>query len=111
MKNIIYVGDAQKVVAKFPNKAKQHVLALLDGIRYGVMPLPKEFKYMPTVGKGVYELRVKLKTQYRVFYVTKFQEGVYVLHAFAKKTQKTSKKDIDIGAKRYKDLIRYRGKN
>jgi len=111
MKDIIYVGHSHKVIASFPDKAKQHVLALLDGIRWGVMPLPTEFKYVSTVGKGVYELRVKLNTQYRVFYVTKFQEGIYVLHAFVKKTQKTSKKDIDIGAKRYKDLIKYRGKD
>lgn len=108
MKEIIYVEDSQKVIAKLPNKVKQHILALLDGIRSGVIPQPKEFKYMPIIGKGVYELRVKLITQYRVFYVTKFYEGVYVLHAFVKKTQKTLKKDVDIGVKRYKALVEYR---
>ncbi len=74
------------------------------------MPHPKEFKYIPAVGNGVYELRVKVKTQYRVFYVTKFKEGIYILHAFTKRTQKTSRKDIEIGVKRYKTLIEYRGK-
>ncbi len=111
MKNVIYAGDSQKIIAKFPNKAKQHILALLDGIRYEVIPHPKEFKYMPTVGKGVYELRVKLNTLYRVFYVTKFKEGIYILHAFVKKKQKTSKQDIDIGTKRYRALVNYRGEN
>ncbi|MGD9108414.1 MAG: type II toxin-antitoxin system RelE/ParE family toxin [Gammaproteobacteria bacterium] len=109
MKDIIYAGDSCKVISKFPDRAKQHILALLDGIKFDVMPLPHEFKYMPTVGKGVYELRIKSNSQYRVFYVTKFHESIYVLHAFVKKTQKTAQKDISIGKKRYKDLIKYRG--
>lgn len=109
MKDIIYMGDSLKVIAGFSDKAKQRILTLLDGIKDEVMPHPKEFKYIPTVGKGVYELRVKTNTQHRVFYVTKFEEGIYVLHAFVKKTQKTSKNDLDLGAKRYKVLLEQRG--
>ena len=45
---------------------------------------------------------------YRVLYVAKFSEAVYVLHAFVKKTQKTSKKDLDLATERYKALIRAR---
>ena len=43
---------------------------------------------------------------FRVIYVAKFENAVYVLHCFQKKSQKTSKKDIDLAAKRYKDLIK-----
>lgn len=110
MKEVIYIGDSLKIITKFPDKARQRILTLLDGIRDKVMPHPREFKHIPTVGKGVYELRVKARTQYRVFYVTKFKEGIFVLHAFTKRTQKTSKKDIEIGVKRYKALIEHRGK-
>lgn len=111
MKDVIYAGDSLKIITKFPTKAKQQILALLDGLRNGITPRPQEFKYMPTIEKGVYELRIKLGALYRVFYVAKFEEGIYVLHAFVKKTQKTSKQNIDIGAKRYKALIKYRGKS
>jgi phage-related protein len=41
-----------------------------------------------------------------VIYVAKFENAVYVLHCFNKKSQKTTKKDIDLAAKRYKDLIK-----
>ena len=41
-----------------------------------------------------------------MIYVAKFEDSVYVLHCFQKKTQKTSKKDIDLATKRYKDLIK-----
>jgi phage-related protein len=44
-----------------------------------------------------------------VFYVAKFKKGIYVLHAFTKKTQKISKKDVEIGTKRYRAIIEYEG--
>jgi len=56
---------------------------------------------MPIVGPGTYELRLQTDDAYRVFYIAKFQEAVYVLHAFQKKTQKTSKRDIALGQQRY----------
>ncbi len=60
---------------------------------------------MPTVGHGVREIRVHAENEYRVFYVAKFAEAVYVLHAFAKKTQQTAKRDIELAADRYKQLL------
>ena len=61
---------------------------------------------MKTVGAGVYEIRARTNDgAYRAFYVAKFEEAVYVLHAFQKKTQQTAKSDIDLGKKRYKQLL------
>jgi phage-related protein len=58
---------------------------------------------MSTVGAGAYEVRVRDNTgAYRVIYVAKFADAVYVLHAFQKKTQRTAKADIELAAKRYK---------
>jgi len=58
---------------------------------------------MPEVGAGVYEIRHRDSSgAFRVMYVTKFAEAVYVLHAFQKKTQKTEKSDIELAAKRYR---------
>jgi len=62
---------------------------------------------MPSVGAGVYEIRIHVDDAYRVFYVAKFEEAVYVLHAFQKKTQKTAKHDIEIGRQRYKTAQHY----
>jgi phage-related protein len=59
---------------------------------------------------GTREIRIRVETGYRVFYVAKFNEAVYVLHAFVKKTQRTSKKEIDIAADRYKALMKERNK-
>ena len=63
---------------------------------------------MESVGAGVKEIRIRVETSYRVLYVAKFNEAVYVLHAFVKKTQKTSRQDIDLSAERYKALVRAR---
>jgi phage-related protein len=60
---------------------------------------------MPTVGAGVYEIRVRAGNQYRVIYVAKFAEAVYVLHTFVKKTQKTAQPDLDIAKSRYTELV------
>lgn len=59
---------------------------------------------MPSVGAGTREIRVKVEDGiYRMFYVTKFGNAVYVLHCFTKKTEKTEKRDIDLGVKRYSE--------
>ena len=60
---------------------------------------------MNTVGQGVREIRIRDVTgAFRVIYVAKFADAVYVLHCFQKKTEKTSKADVDFAARRYRDL-------
>ena len=60
---------------------------------------------MKTIGAGAFEIKIKDRQGvFRVFYVAKFEETVYVLHAFQKKSQKTSKKDIALGQQRYKEM-------
>jgi len=54
------------------------------------------------VGKGAYEIRVHLNGAWRVIYVAKFASAIYVLHAFEKKTQKTSQSDMELAKRRYK---------
>jgi phage-related protein len=67
------------------------------------MPLSKS---MPSVGKGVEELRVKDSSgAYRVFYYARLHDRVLVFHAFQKKTEKTPKHEIEIGKKRLKELL------
>ncbi len=62
---------------------------------------------MNTVGPGVREIRIREKDgAFRVIYIAKFEEAVYVLHCFQKKSQKTSSDDVVLASRRYKDLIR-----
>ena len=63
---------------------------------------------MSTIGPGVREIRIHVDGEFRVIYIAKFEEAIYVLHAFQKKTQKTSKKDIDIAKTRLRELERER---
>jgi phage-related protein len=69
---------------------------------------PEDWKPLPSVGAGVSEIRVHTEVEHRVFYVAKFPEGVYVLHAFEKRTQKTRQADIELGRRRLGELVRYR---
>jgi len=60
---------------------------------------------MPSVRPGIQEIRVHTGSEHRVLYVAKFGEGVYVLHAFAKKTQRTSSRDLRIARERWRLLV------
>lgn len=67
---------------------------------------PDHWKPMNTIGQGVREIRIWDESgAFRVIYVAKFANTVYVLHRFQKKTPKTSKADIDLAEKRYRDLL------
>lgn len=71
---------------------------------------PDDWKPMNTVGQGVKEIRIRdADGAFRVIYVAKFADAVYVLHCFKKKTEKTSKVDLDLAAKRYRDLLKEPG--
>jgi phage-related protein len=61
---------------------------------------------MPAIGKGVEEIRVSDPSgAYRVIYVARRVEAVYVLHAFHKKTQSTPKKDLEIAKRRFGQVL------
>ena len=65
---------------------------------------PDDWKPMPTVAPGACEIRVRDKAgAFRVVYIAKFRNAVYVLHAFQKKSQKTSRRDIGLARARYRD--------
>lgn len=66
---------------------------------------PSDFKTVPSVGPGVCEIRMRdAAGAFRVLYAAKFPEAVYVLHAFKKTTQKTSREDMEMGTRRYRTL-------
>lgn len=75
----------------------------LDKIQRGGDPF--DWKPVTSVGQGVKEIRIHENNEYRVFYVAKFKEAIYVLHSFVKKTEQTLQKDIDLGKKRYAEML------
>ena len=103
MKRIQWIGTSLNAVREFPEDARALIGQELRAVQKGTMP--SDFKPMPTVGAGVYEIRVRAGNQYRVIYVAKFAEAVYVLHTFVKKTQKTAQPDLDIAKNRYTALV------
>ena len=63
---------------------------------------------MPTIGPGVREIRIHTAAEHRVCYVAKFGEVIYVLHAFEKRTRKTSQHNVELARKRYQALVAQR---
>ena len=59
---------------------------------------------MRSIGAGACEIRVHAENEYRVIYVARFAETVYVLHAFTKKTQATSLQDVRLAKQRYREM-------
>ncbi len=101
-KPLSWLGSSLKDLRAFPKEARRAAGHQLDLVQHGLEP--SDWKPMPTVGAGVYEIRVHAGTEYRVFYIAKFAEGVYVVHAFEKRTRQTRRADIDVARKRLSDL-------
>jgi phage-related protein len=97
---VCFLGDSLKCIRDFPDDARHDVGYQLDKVQRGDQP--DDFKSMSGIGKGVEEIRVSEPSgAYRVIYVARRVEAVYVLHAFQKKTQETPKKDLDIAKQRF----------
>jgi phage-related protein len=105
-KQLLWLGDSLDELKAFSDEARRSAGHQLGLIQWGLDPL--DWKSMENVGTGVKEIRIRVESSYRVLYVAKFSEAVYVLHAFVKKTPKTSKKDIDLSIDRYKALTKER---
>jgi phage-related protein len=89
----------------FPQTARREAGYQLDQVQRGREP--DDWKPMNAVGRGVKEIRIRdASGAFRVLYVAKFADAVYVLHCFQKKTQKTSKADMDLAGQRYRDLLK-----
>ena len=87
--------------------ARQDAGYQLDKVQRGLRP--DDFKPMPTIGKGVEEIRIRDDSGiYRVIYTARFADAVLVLHAFEKKTQRTAQRDIEIARARFREMMRDR---
>ena len=108
-KRLEFLDSSLDDLRAFPLAAKREAGYQLDQVQNGREP--DDWKPMNTVGQGVKEIRIRDDTgAFRVICVAKFADAVYVLHCFQKKSEKTSKADVDLAADRYRDLLRETGK-
>lgn len=105
MRPVRFLGDSLQCLREFPENARHDAGYQLEKVQRGEQP--DDFKPMAAIGKGVEEIRVTDDSgAYRVIYVARRAEAVYVLHAFQKKAQATSKRDIETARSRFAQLSR-----
>jgi phage-related protein len=103
LKIIYWHGNTLDTVRKFPRSVRVGIGSELYLLQIGEKPI--DSKPMTIVGRGVWEIRVRdNKNAYRVLYLVKNNDGIHVLHAFQKKTQRISRPDVDLGKSRYRKL-------
>jgi phage-related protein len=108
-KPVEFRGTALDDLRGFPEAARREAGHQLNQVQHGREP--DDWKPMTTVGRGVQEIRIRdAAGAFRVLYVAKFDDAVYVLHCFQKKTQKASKTDLNLAAQRYRDLLKELGR-
>ena len=107
MKPVRFLGDSLQCVRDFPVDARQDAGYQLDKVQRGLQP--DDFKPMPTIGRGVEEIRIRDDAgNFRVIYTARLVDAVLVLHAFQKKTQRTSQRDIELAKARFREMMKDR---
>ncbi len=102
MKSLKFVGSSLDDLRNFPDEARRVIGFELRAIQNGLEP--SDWKPMQSISPGVREIRVHVLGEWRVIYIAKFADAVYVLHAFQKKTRKTNVNDIELARKRLKQI-------
>lgn len=102
MKTLRFVGSSLDDLRNFPAEARRQVGFELYAVQRGLEP--SDWRPMPEVGPGVREIRVHVLGEWRVLYVARFADAIYVLHAFRKKTQKTRREDIELARQRLRQI-------
>jgi phage-related protein len=97
-KSLKWVGSSRDDLRRFPENARVVAGFQLRRVQCGLDP--NDWKPMPAVGPSVREIRIHTGLEHRILYVAKFAEGVYVLHAFEKRSRKTAKADLALAKHR-----------
>ena len=104
-KPVKFLGSSLDDLRVFPVIARREAGYQIDRVQNGREP--ENWKPMNTIGQGVKEIRIRdASGAFRVIYAAKFADAVYVLHCFQKKTDKTGKADLDLAARRFRDLLK-----
>jgi phage-related protein len=99
------VGDAKEVLSAFPEAVKGVFGYSLRRLQQGLLP-DCDARRMESVGKGVWELKTAdERTWYRVIYLTRIGNTLFVLHAFEKSSRKTYRRDLEVAKTRLKTVL------
>jgi len=102
MKKTIFLGSSKDELRDFPEEARRDAGIELYQVQLGLDP--SVWRPMPGIGSGAREIRIRASGIYRVIYLASRPEGVYVLHCFQKKTQKTAQRDLELAKLRFKQI-------
>jgi len=102
MKPLNFIGSSLDDLRNFPEEARKAAGFELCAVQRGLEP--SDWKPMPSIGRGVKEIRIHILGEWRVIYIAKFEDAVHVLHSFQKKSRKTNQHDIEIARMRYKQI-------
>lgn len=106
-KEIRWLGSSYEDILDFPLDPRREAGFQLGKVQAGLDP--DDWKPFDDVGPGTREIRIRDAFGiFRVMYVAKFEEAIYVLHCFQKKTEATTKKDKDIAQARYRAIVQER---
>ena len=108
-KPLVWLGSARRDIRAFPSDARRRSGFQLRKVQQGLVP--DDWKPMTSVGPGVREIRIQTDLVHRVFYIATFDDAVYVLHAFEKKTRKTPAHDMTLARDRYRALLKKRAQD
>jgi phage-related protein len=100
---VAWEGDSLDVVRAFPPAVRQEMGLDIRRLQQGLMP--HDSRPMQSIGKGVFELRQRdANGWYRLIYLARVADTLYMLHAFTKKSAKTSRNDLAVAANRLKGV-------
>ena len=102
VKELKFVGSSLDDLRNFPEEARRIAGFELRAVQNGLEP--QDWKPMRSIGSGVKEMRIHVLGEWRIVYVAKLADAMYVLHAFQKKSQKTNRNDIELVRKRFKEI-------
>jgi phage-related protein len=104
-KDVAFVGSSRADLRGFPASARREAGHQLDQVQNGHDP--DDWKPMATIGRGVQEIRIRdAAGAFRMIYIARLADVVYVLHCFQKKTEKTARLDVEVASRRYRELMK-----
>ncbi len=107
MKRVIWIGSAKKDLRQqFSRMARKEAGYQIYRLQEGCDP--KDWKLLRGIGPGVREIRIHAENEYRIIYVAQFEEALYILHSFVKKTQRTSQRDLELARERLNQVLKER---
>ena len=105
IKPVEFLGSALDDLRAFPRPARRAAGYQIDRVQRGLEP--EDWKPMSSIGAGVNEIRVRDEVgTFRVIYIAKLEQAIYVLHCFQKKARKTARQDFELATARYKALVK-----